>query len=164
VVVWKVSRSCFPNWRNGRSEPAAASGLDAHYQHRLPRRVLLRAAVGRHGLRRRALHQDELPGKTAHAFREPQSTLRTRHPALRPANEFAHRIDGTWSDLLWPYHGGDHIVDDEFVSYISYITELCELREGRMGREPRLGPRARTVFGPDNSSSNATATTVIRSS
>ena len=66
------------------------------------------------------------------------------------ADEFAHRIDGAWSDLLWPYHGGDHIVDDEFVSYIGYITELCELREGWVGRERRLSRRARAVFGSDN--------------
>lgn len=65
------------------------------------------------------------------------------------AEEFAHKIDGPWSDLLWPFHGGDNLVDDEFISYISYITELCELREGRVV-SGRLGPRARAVFGEGN--------------
>ena len=63
--------------------------------------------------------------------------------------EFAYKIDGPWSDLLWPFHGGDNLVDDEFISYISYITELCELREGRVV-SGRLGPRARAVFGEGN--------------
>ncbi len=65
------------------------------------------------------------------------------------ATEFAHKIDGTWSDLLWPFHGGDNIVDDQFTRYIDFITEICELREGRVASE-RLGPRARDVFGAGN--------------
>ena len=65
------------------------------------------------------------------------------------ASEFAHKIDGAWSDLLWPYHGGDNIVDDELLCYIGFITELCELREGRVA-SGRPGPRARAVFGPDS--------------
>lgn len=65
------------------------------------------------------------------------------------AGEFAHKIDGAWSDLLWPYHGGDNIVDDELLRYIGFIAELCEFREGRVA-SGRTGPRARAVFGPDN--------------
>jgi hypothetical protein len=65
------------------------------------------------------------------------------------ADEFAHKIDGAWSDLIWPYHGGDYIVDDEFINYIDFITEICEWRDGR-ATHGRLGPRARAVFGPDN--------------
>ncbi|WP_285489490.1 hypothetical protein [Amycolatopsis taiwanensis] len=66
------------------------------------------------------------------------------------ADEFAHKIDGPWSDLLWPYHGGDNIIDDELIRYIGFITKLCELREGKLVREPRLGPRARAIFGREN--------------
>jgi hypothetical protein len=65
------------------------------------------------------------------------------------AGEFAHKIDGTWSDLLWPFHGGDNIVDDELIRYIGFITELCELREGRVV-SGGVGPRARAVFGDKN--------------
>jgi hypothetical protein len=68
---------------------------------------------------------------------------------LDRADDFAHKIDGAWSDLLWPFHGGDNIVDDEFIRYIGFITELCELREGRV-ESGRLGPRARAVFGWEN--------------
>lgn len=65
------------------------------------------------------------------------------------ADEFAHKIDGAWSDLLWTVHGGDYIVDDEFVRYIEFITEICELRDGRV-ESGRLGPRARATFGAGN--------------
>ena len=70
-----------------------------------------------------------------------------RHSAR--ADEFAHKIDGAWSDLMWPFHGGDNIVDDEFIRFIDYLTEICELRDGEV-RSGRLGPRARAVFGADN--------------
>jgi hypothetical protein len=69
------------------------------------------------------------------------------------ADEFAHRVDGPWSDLMWPFHGGDNIVDDEFIRFIDYITEICELREGKLG-SGRIGPRARTIFGAQNPSSD----------
>lgn len=63
--------------------------------------------------------------------------------------EFARKIDSTWSDLLWPLHGGDNIVDDEFIRYIDFVTEISEFREGRIS-SARLGPRARRVFAPGN--------------
>ncbi|MBW3537394.1 MAG: hypothetical protein KY395_06465, partial [Actinobacteria bacterium] len=30
------------------------------------------------------------------------------------ANEFGHKIDGPWADLMWHYRGDNDIVDDEF--------------------------------------------------
>lgn len=65
------------------------------------------------------------------------------------SGEFARKIDSTWSDLLWPLHGGDNIVDDEFIRYIDFVTEISEFREGRVS-SARLGPRARRVFAPVN--------------
>lgn len=65
------------------------------------------------------------------------------------ADDFAHRIDGPWSDLMWPIRGDDDIVDDEFVRYIDYLTEVRELCEGDIVFG-RLGPRARAIFGADN--------------
>ena len=78
------------------------------------------------------------------------------------AGDFAHKIDGAWSDLLWPIHGGDNIVDDEFICYIDFITKICELREGRVA-SGRLGPRARAVFGTDNQRTNTWASSSRRS-
>lgn len=73
--------------------------------------------------------------------------------ASRRAKELAHRIDGPWTDLLWAYHGGDHVIDDEFLRYFGYLTEICELRDGRL-RSGRIGPRARAVFGSSNPSAD----------
>lgn len=43
------------------------------------------------------------------------------------AREFARKVDGVWSDLLWPIHGGDYIVDDEFIRYFARapVPERC---------------------------------------
>ena len=38
------------------------------------------------------------------------------------------KIDGAWADVLWPYHDGDYIVDDEFLRYLEFIIEVCEWR------------------------------------
>ena len=34
------------------------------------------------------------------------------------ANEFGHKIDGAWADLLWQYRGDNDIVDDEFMKLL----------------------------------------------
>lgn len=70
------------------------------------------------------------------------------------AEEFALKVDGAWSDLLWGFRGDDDLVDDEFVRYIDFITELCEWRDPdidvREHREP-LNRRTERVFGAVNS-------------
>jgi hypothetical protein len=63
--------------------------------------------------------------------------------------EFALAVDGDWADLLWPYHGGDFIVDDEFLRYFRFVAELCEWSGGRTPPES-LDELARRVFGPEN--------------
>lgn len=70
------------------------------------------------------------------------------------ARAFAHKVDGSWSNLLWPIHGGDNIVDDEFIRYIEFITEICEWREDRVESGP-LEPRTRSVFVADNQGATA---------
>ena len=82
------------------------------------------------GSARGPLHQDELAREAAHRVRELQGPLREDLERLRRGpREFADKVDGAWSDLLWPLHGGDDIVDDEFLSYIEFVIELCEWRD-----------------------------------
>lgn len=59
--------------------------------------------------------------------------------------EIVHKIDGAWTDVLWPYHGGDQIVDDEFLRYLEFIIEVCEWRQG-VASGGRLLDRAERVF------------------
>lgn len=63
------------------------------------------------------------------------------------AHELAHRIDGTWSDLMWPLRGDDDIVDDEFLRYIEFVIEICEWRQDRLITSRRMHERAAGVFG-----------------
>jgi len=62
---------------------------------------------------------------------------------------FSLRVDGEWSDLLWPYRGSDDIVDDEFLRYFRFVTEIGEWRQGRQA-EGEIGALAERVYGPEN--------------
>ncbi len=61
-----------------------------------------------------------------------------------------HKIDGTWTDVLWQFDGGDDVIDDEFVRYFDFVVEVCEWRDG----EPMPGAtpfeRAERAFGDRN--------------
>jgi len=39
-------------------------------------------------------------------------------------NEFVHKVDNDWVDMLWNYCDDDYIIDDEFMRYYRYITEM----------------------------------------
>lgn len=42
-----------------------------------------------------------------------------------------NKIDREWTDLLWPYRGGNNIVDDEFLRYFRFICDiLCYKKNG----------------------------------
>ena len=42
-----------------------------------------------------------------------------------------NKIDKEWTDLLWPYRGGNNIVDDEFLRYFRFICDiLCYKKNG----------------------------------
>lgn len=40
------------------------------------------------------------------------------------ADRISRKIDINWTDILWPYKGDNHIIDDEFVRYYKYICAL----------------------------------------
>jgi len=64
-------------------------------------------------------------------------------------DKIIHKLDGAWTDVLWPYHDGDHIVDDEFLRYLEFIIEVCEWRDG-VATSGRLLDRAERVFATGN--------------
>lgn len=58
-------------------------------------------------------------------------------------DDFGHRIDGAWTDLLWPYRGDNDVIDDEFMRYFDFLIEVCEWREGRVRGDEVLTPEQR---------------------
>ena len=38
--------------------------------------------------------------------------------------EFIHKVDIAWVDMLWKYRGDDDITDDEFMRYYRFVTEI----------------------------------------
>jgi hypothetical protein len=65
-------------------------------------------------------------------------------------DEFGHKIDGAWADLLWNYRGDNDIVDDEFMKYFAFVLEICEWREGNSDAPTRPELRAQELFGEEN--------------
>ena len=71
------------------------------------------------------------------------------HSCPDRVDEFAHKVDGAWADLLWPFRGGDDIVDDEFLRYFDFVTEICEWHDGRLPSDDILTVAER-VYGEAN--------------
>lgn len=68
----------------------------------------------------------------------------------------SHKIDLTWTDMLWPYRNGntnsavDNIIDDKFVRYFKFIDDIYSYKnnfESVLGLEDVLSC-ARTLLGP----------------
>ena len=62
------------------------------------------------------------------------------------AADFAHCVDGVWSDVLWRYRGRGDLVDDKFVRYFTFVTEVTEWKN-EIVTYGRLEDRAEQAFG-----------------
>ena len=76
-----------------------------------------------------------------------EQVLDIAHPGR--VREFALKVDGAWSDVLWPFRGDDDIVDDEFLRYFRFITEVCEWQDNRLAAGD-ITALAESAYGPDN--------------
>ncbi|MBI5511460.1 MAG: DUF262 domain-containing protein [Deltaproteobacteria bacterium] len=87
-----------------------------------------------------------------------EQTLEAVDPGRSKA--FADKVDGAWSDMLWPMRGDDNVIDDEFMRYLHFVTEVCEWTAPPVGAstgavfgaaEPGAREaRAHAAFGPSN--------------
>jgi hypothetical protein len=95
-------------------------------------------------------------GKPLTEFENFKARFEKRLEASVPgrAEEFARKVDGVWSDAFWPYHGGDFIIDQEFLRYFRFVTEVCEWRAGR-APAPDIDSLAEGVYGPANPAASA---------
>jgi len=84
-------------------------------------------------------------GKPLTEFEVFKARLEEAVAHLERAEEFAHKIDTTWSDLLWAYRGDDNLVDDEFMRYMAYLLDICEWRL-ELRSPGNLAARARSLF------------------
>lgn len=57
-----------------------------------------------------------------------EEMLEKEHPD--EGKDFAKKVDTDWSDILWPYRGDDHLIDDEFMRYFRFVTEVCAWKAG----------------------------------
>lgn len=87
-------------------------------------------------------------GKPLTQFENFKATFEQSLVAVYPERrgEFATKVDGAWSDMLWPMRGEDDLIDDEFMRYLDFVAEVCAWRGGRT---PAANPRDRAeeAFG-----------------
>lgn len=75
-----------------------------------------------------------------------EEMLEKTHPDK--AKEFAFKVDTDWSDILWPYRGDDHLIDDEFMRYFGFVTEVCAWKSGiEFADDTRDDALAELVYG-----------------
>ena len=82
-------------------------------------------------------------GKPLTSFEAFKAHLGPLVAATGAADDFGHKIDGVWTDLLWPYRGHDNVVDDEFMRYFDFLIEVCEWREHRVRDDKHHTPEQR---------------------
>lgn len=76
-----------------------------------------------------------------------EAVLQASHPDR--AADYARKVDTDWSDILWPYRGEDHLIDDEFMRYFRFITEVCAWKNGIAFKDTvRSTEFAQEVYGP----------------
>ncbi len=84
-----------------------------------------------------------LRGKPLTSFEHFKARFEKTVAAALPerADELARKVDGVWSDLLWPMRGDDDLIDDEFMRYFDFVTEVCAWLQGGLlhRRHPRAG-------------------------
>ena len=65
------------------------------------------------------------------------------------ANEFSHKFDLDWADMLFPYRGENNIVDDEFMRYFFFVSDLlCYQQDKPLEKDEFI--LAKTLYGPGN--------------
>lgn len=76
-------------------------------------------------------------GKPLTLFEHFKAELEHKIKAVDPdvAKRLMHKIDLTWTDMLWYYRGDDNVIDDEFLRYFRFI---CDILCYRSGGSPRV--------------------------
>lgn len=91
-------------------------------------------------------------GKPLTDFENFKARLEKLFHETLPKDDFdaiIHKLDGVWSDVLWSFHGGDHLIDDEFLRYLEFIIEISEWRDNVVP-EGTLLERAERAFDVGN--------------
>jgi len=77
-----------------------------------------------------------------------EGMLKRKH--AKHADEFARKIDNTWAKLFWEYHGGNHLIDEEFMRYFRFVTEVYAWKNGQFTPEIAIEDLALQVYGGDS--------------
>lgn len=66
------------------------------------------------------------------------------------SEEFNHKFDLDWTDMLFPYRGENKIIDDEFMRYFFFASDILCFQQGKDLQKDEF-KLARLLYGKDNS-------------
>jgi len=73
-----------------------------------------------------------------HFKAELEKNLRTIDANL--ADKMISKIDGVWTDLIWPYaRGNDHIIDNRFLRYFHFVCDIICYQNGGTPQDRKGG-------------------------
>ena len=53
-----------------------------------------------------------------------------KHVSDEFSKEINHKFDIDWTDMLFPFRGDNHVIDDEFMRYFHFISDIISYRSG----------------------------------
>lgn len=83
-----------------------------------------------------------------HFKAEWERRLQILNPQIK--NVISSKIDTIWTDILWPFHDENGIVDNEFVRYFRFLCDVIRFRKGQLRGAEDLFELADQMFGIDN--------------
>lgn len=76
-----------------------------------------------------------------------EELLNKSHPGNK-AGEFSSKVDTDWADILWPYRGDNHLIDEEFMRYFRFLTEVRAWKNNiDFNSSDRVDDLAEKVYG-----------------
>ena len=65
-------------------------------------------------------------------------------------NRISRKIDTEWTDVFWPFHEGNGIIDSKFMRYFRFLCDVIRFRQGLLRGEEDIFDLAAQMFGPTN--------------
>ena len=65
-------------------------------------------------------------------------------------NRISRKIDTEWTDVFWPFHEGNGIIDSKFMRYFRFLCDVIRFKQGLLRGDEDIFDLAAQMFGPTN--------------
>ena len=85
-----------------------------------------------------------------------------KHVSIELSNEINFKFDLDWTDMLFPFRGENHIIDDEFMRYFHFISDIISYKSGEEIEKDEF-KIAKKLYGIENENAKENITFLIKS-